>query len=158
MALPIRKHKPGGNMDHLLYEHMHENFDELFKVSGDNPISYSPLVLAYMGDAIYELLIRTYIVKLGNAPVNKMHKKAKTYVNAGAQKELFYRIEPELTEEEMNIFKRGRNAKTNSKAKNASMSDYKTATGLEALFGYLYLQKDMDRIMTLIAKGVNENE
>ncbi len=69
-------------MDHLLYEHMHENFDGLFKVSGDNPTSYSPLVLAYMGDAIYELLIRTYIVKLGNAPVNTMHKRAKTYVNA----------------------------------------------------------------------------
>ncbi|MDA3844981.1 MAG: ribonuclease III [Vallitaleaceae bacterium] len=145
-------------MEHMLYEHMHQSFDELFEVSGNNPTSYSPLVLAYIGDGIYELMIRTYIVKLGNAPVNAMHKKAKSFVNAGAQKELFYKIEPVLTEEEMNIFKRGRNAKSNTKAKNASMSDYKTATGLEALFGYLYLQKDIDRIMTLIAKGVIGDE
>lgn len=135
-----------------------DEFEQHFKVEEILPQSYSPLVLAYIGDAIYDLIIRTYLVKQGNQQVNKLHKQAKTFVKAEAQKDLFYKIESKLSEEELRIFKRGRNAKSQTKAKNASLSDYRTATGLEALFGYLYLKKDLDRIMELVAMGVNDDK
>ncbi len=117
--------------------------------------TYSPLTLAYIGDAVYDLLIRTYVVETGNAPANKLHKSTIKLVSASAQAELYHRIEDMLTEEEIAIFKRGRNAKSFSSAKNASIQDYRIATGLEALIGYLYLKGRTERLMELL-KPLND--
>ena len=115
---------------------------------------YSPLTLAYIGDGIYELVIRTIMVKRANGPVQRVHKRVSTLVKAAAQAEMSERLLPELTEEETAVLKRGRNAKSYTKAKNATVSEYRKATGLEALFGYLYLKKDMRRIVELVKKGL----
>ncbi len=112
--------------------------------------SYSPLTLAYIGDCVYELIIRTFIVEQGNAPVNKLHKKVIKLVQATAQAEHFHKIEALLTEEELSVYKRGRNAKSFTSAKNAGIVEYRTATGVEALVGYLYLLNRTDRIMELM--------
>lgn len=112
--------------------------------------TYSPLTLAFIGDSIYDLIIRTTIVESGNAPVNKLHNRCSKLVQATAQAELYFIIKDQLTEEENTIYKRGRNAKSFTSAKNAGVVEYRTATGLEALMGYLYLTDRMDRIMELI--------
>lgn len=116
--------------------------------------SYSPLTLAYIGDAIYELIIRSMIVTEGNAPVNKMHKRSSSFVKAETQAEFIkYMLDNELlSEEEMRIYKRGRNAQSYTKAKNASVTDYRMATGFEALVGYLYLSGQSERMMELVGK------
>ncbi len=118
--------------------------------------TYSPLTLAFMGDSIFDLIIRTYIVESGNAPVNKLHKRASKLVQASAQAELYHLIKDQLTEEETAVFKRGRNAKSYTSAKNAGILEYRTATGLEALIGYLYLSDRMDRLMDLIKPELNK--
>lgn len=113
---------------------------------------YSPLVLAYMGDAVYELYVRKMLVAKANTQVDKLHKSAIQIVKAEAQCEAFRKIENELTEKEMAIFKRGRNTKS-SVPKHSSVAEYRTATGLEALIGYIYLTGDINRldyIMNLI--------
>lgn len=120
--------------------------------------AYSPLTLAYIGDAVYEMIIRTIIVERGNAPVNKLHKRSASLVKAPAQAAMMAVIEPMLTEEETHIFKRGRNAKSYTSAKNASMIDYRIATGFEALVGYLYLSDRYDRIVTLVKAGLENKE
>lgn len=111
---------------------------------------YSPLVLAYIGDGIYELMIRTLMVKQGNAPVQIIHKRVSTLVKASAQAEMIEELIPVLTEEEISVYKRGRNAKSYTKAKNASAADYRKATGFEALMGYLYLKQNVERIQELL--------
>ncbi len=118
--------------------------------------TYSPLTLAYIGDGVFELIIRTIIISNGNAPVNKLHKKASTLVKASSQAQLINALLEELTEEELNIYKRGRNAKSQTIAKNATVIDYRMATGLEALIGYLYLQDKIDRISYLIKLGLEK--
>lgn len=118
--------------------------------------SYSPLTLAYIGDAVYDLLIRTYVVETGNAPANKLHRSTIKLVKASAQAEHFQRIEDMLTEEEIAVYKRGRNAKSFSVAKNASIQDYRIATGLEALIGYLYLNGRTERLIELIRPASSE--
>ena len=116
----------------------------------------SPLALAYIGDAVYELAIRTRVVSRGNVQVSKMHKKSAGLVKAESQAALFKLISEELTEEEMAVYKRGRNAKSYTMAKNATMTDYRMATGLEALVGYLYLKEDFERLLTLIGHGLEK--
>lgn len=123
---------------------------------GIDPKTLSPLVLAYIGDAIYEILVRTTVLTDGNAPVNKLHKKARDFVNAKAQAEFYFRIESALTETETAVFRRGRNAKSFTTPKHADLMDYRHATGLEALFGYLYLAGDMERVLTLFRMGMEE--
>ncbi len=118
--------------------------------------TYSPLTLAFIGDGVYDLIMRTMIVERGNAPVNKLHKKVSNLVKAPAQMELFHRIEEKLTEEELAAYKRGRNAKSFTTAKNASITEYRIATGLEALIGYLYLTNRFSRILELIIMGLEE--
>lgn len=120
--------------------------------------SYSGLTLAYIGDAIYDLVIRTYVVEHGNAPVNKLHKQVIKLVQAKAQANLYHTIEDRLTEEEKSVYKRGRNAKSFTSAKNADIVDYRTATGLEALIGYLYLTGQISRMLELIAPVLPSNE
>lgn len=119
---------------------------------------YSPLTLAYIGDAVYDLVIRTMLVEHGNAPVNKLHRKASSFVKAEAQARLIHLIEDVLTEEEMAVYKRGRNAKSATSAKNASVLDYRTATGFEALIGYLYLDNQMDRLLELVKTGLEKEK
>ena len=120
--------------------------------------TYSPLTLAYIGDAIYELVIRTILVEKGNTQVNKLHNRASRLVKASAQSAMIEKLKPHLTEEETAVFKRGRNAKSYTMAKNASMSDYRRATGFEALMGYLYLTEQWERMLELIKTGMEEGE
>lgn len=118
--------------------------------------AYSPLTLAYIGDAIYDLIIRTVVVERANMPANLLHKTSIRYVNAKVQSLMIQKmIEAEtLTEEEQDVYKRGRNAKSYTTAKNASVADYRKATGFEALLGYLYLNGKTDRILELVEKGL----
>ncbi len=118
--------------------------------------SYSPLALAYIGDAVYELIVRTKVMNHGSTQVHNMHKKSARLVNAGAQAEIIRRLleDEDLTPEEVTAYKRGRNAKAVTTAKHATVADYRTATGFEALCGYLYLNGDLDRLVTLVGKGL----
>lgn len=108
--------------------------------------TYSPLVLAYIGDAVHELYVRERLVAEANMPVNKLHMAATGYVSANAQFDAFHIIEGELTEEETAVFKRGRNAKSQSVPKNAELSHYRIATGFEALLGYLHISGQTERL------------
>lgn len=117
---------------------------------------FSPLNLAYIGDAIYEVVIRTVILEEGNAPVNKLNAKAREFVKAKSQAVLMHHLlQAEfLTEKELAIYKRGRNAKSNTSAKNASLQDYHTATGFEALLGYFYLEGQTERLLNIVKMAV----
>ena len=121
-----------------------------FQIAKQDLRTYSPLTLAYIGDGIYDLVIRSIVVERANRPANKLHKTVVRYVNAGTQAQMIMALEEELTEEEKAVYHRGRNAKSYTSAKNASIADYRKATGLEALFGYLYLQGEMDRLLMLV--------
>ena len=118
--------------------------------------SYSPLALAYIGDAVYEVLIRTKVMNQGNMQVNKMHQQSASLVKASAQAEMVYAIMELLTETEKQIYKRGRNAKSLTMAKNATVTEYRTATGFEALIGYLYLSGQEKRLVELISMGLEK--
>ncbi len=115
----------------------------------------SPLVYAYMGDAVYEKYIREYVIRQGLCKNGLLHKKSIKYVSAKGQSEILKRIEGRLTEEELDIVRRGRNSNPHSTAKNADIIDYKYATGFEALIGYLYLTKQDDRLEEILNECVN---
>lgn len=131
---------------------------KLFHLKDQDIRSYSPLTLAYIGDGVYELVIRTILVKKGNCPVNRMHKKASSLVKASAQSAVMEKIEDQLTEEEHAVYRRGRNAHSPTMAKHATMADYRRATGFEALIGYLYLREEYMRMLDLIRMGIGEDE
>lgn len=131
-------------------------FKEKFHIKETDVKMYSPLVLAYIGDAVYEIMIRTKVVNGGNEQVNKLHKKTAALVKAGTQAQLLMAIEDALTDEEHAVYKRGRNAKSASMAKNATMKDYRMATGFEALVGYLYLAEQYDRLTELVSLGLSK--
>lgn len=131
---------------------------EEFELENSDIRTYSPLVLAYIGDGAYELVIRSLLVGKGNTQANKLHKRASALVNAGAQSALLEKIKDRLTEEELHIFKRGRNANSATMAKHATVSDYRRATGFEALMGYLYLTGNMERMIELVKLGLEERE
>ncbi|MGL5314704.1 MAG: Mini-ribonuclease 3 [Peptostreptococcaceae bacterium] len=118
-------------------------------------ITMSPLVLAYIGDTVYETHVREYLIKQNiNRKVNDLHKTAIKYVKAKAQATIMHEIEEQLTEEEMRIYKRGRNQKSHTSPKNADIIDYKHATGFEALIGYLHLGKETERLEYIITEGI----
>lgn len=117
-----------------------------------DPRLMSPLQLAYIGDAVYELLVRSYLIENHDMNVNDLHRKAILFVKAEAQAEAFRFVENDLTEEELRFVKRGRNAKSVTVPKNAKLTDYKYATGLEALFGYLFMSNQTQRIEELFEK------
>ncbi len=129
-----------------------------FKLQPKDINTYSPLTLAYLGDAVYEIIIRTHIVEGTDGVVNTLHRRSSKLVNAGAQATLFSSIENSLTEEEITIYRRGRNAKSHSVAKNASIHDYRMATGFEALMGYLYLTNNLNRAIQLVNQGLRDSE
>lgn len=126
---------------------------ETFQTAEINADQYSPLTLAYMGDCAYEIVIRTLLVKKGNAPVDKLNRKASRLAKAETQSQIIQAIQEHLSEEELAVYKRGRNAKSYSSAKNASINDYRRATGFEALIGWLYLKGEFERMTQIIRLG-----
>lgn len=120
-----------------------------------HPKQLSPLNLAFVGDCVYEMLVRETLVCDANRPVNDLHRESVKFVSAKAQTEAFNKIKDILTEEETAQFKRGRNAKVGHSPKSATDAEYHTATGVEALFGYLYLNDNLERIKELF-KIINE--
>lgn len=125
---------------------MFKNFFE-----GD-PTQLSPLVLAHIGDAVYELYTRLDVLGKGNIKVNELHKKVVQRVKAQTQSKLFEEIIEDLSTSELSILKRGRNAKSHHNPKNTEMIDYRRSTGVEALVGYLYLKKDKERLEEIMQK------
>ena len=129
--------------------------EESIKMDKIKLITMSPLVLAYLGDTVYESYIREHLIRQNiNRKVNNLHKLAIQYSKAKAQATIIHELEDELTEEEMKIFKRGRNQKSHTAPKNADINDYKYATGFEALIGYLYLSEDKERLEYIVKKGI----
>lgn len=114
----------------------------------------SPLVYAYVGDALYEIYIRQYIVSKYKVKVNNMHKNSTKFVKASAQAEIVHALTEFFTEDEWKIIKKGRNHKTSTVAKNASITDYRYATGYECLLGYLFLTKQHDRVEEIVIESI----
>ncbi len=135
---------------------LNRTFREIFDLQPVDLKTYSPLTLAYIGDAAYELVIRSLVVEQGNAPVNKLHKRSSRLVKAKAQAEAAVKLLDVFTEEEVAVYKRGRNARSHTMAKNAEMTDYRMATGFEAVMGYLHLKQDYERMVTLIHLGIGD--
>ena len=119
-----------------------------------NLSAYSPLVLAYIGDSVYDLIIRSMVISKGNRQVQKLHQESSTLVQASTQSLMMRAIQEHLTETEHAIYRRGRNSKTVSPAKNQSITDYRRATGFEALIGYLYLNEEYKRLVNLVKIGL----
>lgn len=120
--------------------------------------AYSPLTLAYIGDAVYDLIVRTAVVAQANRPASDLHRITVKYVSAPAQARIVDSLMNELTEEERSVYRRGRNAKPHTMAKNASVGEYRKATGFEAVLGYLYLSGRRDRVLELVKKGMENGE
>ena len=118
-----------------------------------NPHAYNPLALAYIGDTVYDLFVRSKILCRGNRHVTDMHKEAVSFVKAQAQAKSIHEIENMLTDEEINVFKWGRNAKSNTVPKNAAVKDYHAATGFETLIGFLYMNDEWERLGELLEKS-----
>ena len=132
--------------------------NEIFNSKEVRPNEYSPLALAFIGDSVFDLVIKSVIVEKANCQVNKLQNKTSKIVRATTQALIVDALKDELSEEEANIYRRGRNAKPYTKAKNASYSEYCKATGLEALVGYLYLMGDTERLVSLIKLGIENAE
>ncbi len=120
-----------------------------------NPYQYSPLALAYIGDSVLDLLVKRYFVLTTNKQTYKYHKDVTNIVKAVNQADFIDKILSELKDDEADIYKRGRNTTTHSKAKNATVSQYRKATGLEALMGYLYLKGDTERLDYFVGKMID---
>ena len=130
-----------------------ERFLDAIKPGDVSADAFSPLNLAYIGDAVFSLLVRSEVVARGNMSVGRHNEQVKAVVRAGAQAAMYHNLLPIVAEDELAVMKRGRNAKSFSRAKNASMSDYRHATGVEALFGYLFIKGKNERILELFHAG-----
>ncbi|ABK61771.1 MULTISPECIES: Mini-ribonuclease 3 [Clostridium] len=125
------------------------------KFTINEAVQLNPLVLAFVGDAIYEVFVRRYLVEQNqDMSAHKLHVKAVSYVKAHSQSEIMKQIKESLTEEEERIFKRGRNAKSGTVPKNADVREYRMATGFEALMGFLYLTNQLDRLNELMNMSI----
>lgn len=142
------------SLDNDLVKCIYEGLD----MKHTEPSQLSPLVLAYIGDSIYDLVIKTWVIEQGNMQVNKLNKKTSSIVKAESQSAMIGVIEPMLSEHEEAVYKRGRNTKSYTSAKNASIGDYRRATGFEALMGYLYLSGQYERMMELVKAGLESLE
>ena len=131
---------------------------EIFQMQEVDIKTYSPLALAYIGDCIFDLIIKSLVLNQGNKQVQKMHKETSRIVQASAQSLMMREIQKHLTEEEHLVYKRGRNTKTVSPARNQSLTDYRRATGFESLLGYLYLKKEWKRMLDLVKVGLDSLE
>ena len=132
---------------------LNDYLNEQFGISSKDIRTYSPLTLAYIGDAVFDIIVRSVLVNKGNTAVNKLHKRTSDIVKAPSQSAIVKAIMDDLTEEESDVYRRGRNSKPHTKAKNATTMDYLEATGFEAVLGYLYLLNDMDRALYLVKLG-----
>lgn len=132
----------------------HDYIQDALQLNETDVRSYSPLVLAYIGDCVYDLIIKSMVISDGNKQVHKLHEQTSQYVQASAQSKMMRAMQPCLTEEEHAVYRRGRNAKSVSPAKNQSITDYRRATGFEALLGFLYLRKEYERLMELVKIGL----
>ena len=130
------------------YFHLSEDKQELLKMSN--------LGLAYLGDAVYEVMVRAWLCLHGKLTPGRLHRAALSYVAAPRQAALAEQLMPLLTEEETQVYKRGRNAKSVTMAKHATMADYRTATGMEALVGWLFLEENFERLAELISLGLEK--
>lgn len=130
---------------------LNQQIKETFAIADVDIRTYSPLTLAYIGDGIFDVVIRSIVVGRGNTPVNQLHHKTSHIVKAHSQAMMAEVLLDEMTDAEKDIYRRGRNAKSHTMAKNATVMDYRSATGFEALMGYLYLTDEMDRILELIS-------
>ncbi len=137
-------------------DHLNDYLNAQFGIESKDIRTYSPLTLAYIGDAIFDVIIRSILVNKGNTAVNKLHKRASDIVKAGTQAAFVKALMDDFTEEEADVYRRGRNSKPHTKAKNATTMDYLDATGFEAVVGYLYLTDNMDRICELIELGIKK--
>ncbi|MBQ1850680.1 MAG: ribonuclease III [Lachnospiraceae bacterium] len=131
-----------------------EKIKETFPCPEQDVRAYSPLTLAFIGDGVYSLVVRTMVVCRTNRANNALHHDAVKYEKAESQAKILEIIKPLLTQEEADVLRRGRNAKPHTTAKNASLGDYHKATGLEALYGYLYLSGRTDRMLELMKAGI----
>lgn len=127
---------------------------EQFQLPDQDVRTYSPLTLAYIGDGIYELYIRTIVVARGNRQASKLHHAASRLVKAPTQALMATALEEQFTPEEQAVYHRGRNAKSYTTAKNATTGQYRKATGFEAVMGYLYLTGQYLRMIDLIKMGL----
>ena len=130
---------------------LNQQIKDTFAIADVDIRTYSPLTLAYIGDGIFDVVIRSIVVGRGNTPVNQLHHKTSHIVKAHSQAMMAEVLLDEMTDTEKDIYRRGRNAKSHTMAKNATVMDYRSATGFEALMGYLYLTDEMDRILELIS-------
>lgn len=135
-----------------------EQIRHTFPVEEYDIRTVSPLKLAYLGDAVFEIIIRTMVLDTTGGPVKKLHKKTSSLVNAATQSAMITAILPELTEQEETVFRRGRNAKTSTMSRHADIQDYRNATGLEALYGYLYLTNQTERAVNLLKYAMERME
>ena len=133
---------------------LNEYFNKEFGIESKDIRTYSPLTLAYIGDAIFDVIVRSILVNKGNTAVNKLHQRASSVVKAQSQAQFVKVLMDDFTEEEADYYRRGRNSKPHTKAKNATTMDYLEATGFEAVIGFLYLSNDMDRACELIKLGI----
>ena len=133
----------------------HEYIKQVLQLKEVDVKQYSPLVLAYIGDCVYDLIIKTMVINGGNKQVHKLHEETSSYVQASTQSLMMRTMQEHLNEEEHAIYRRGRNAKSVSPAKNQSITDYRRATGFEALLGYLYLKKDWKRLLDFVKIGLD---
>lgn len=136
----------------------HDYIKQVLQLKEVDVKQYSPLVLAYIGDCVYDLIIKTMVINGGNKQVHKLHEETSSYVQASTQSLMMRTMQEHLNEEEHAIYRRGRNAKSVSPAKNQSITDYRRATGFEALIGYLYLKQDYKRLMDLVKIGLDSLE
>ena len=133
---------------------LNDYLNDKFDIEPKEIRTYSPLTLAYIGDAIFDVVIRSILVNKGNTAVNKLHQRASSIVKAPTQAKMAAALMEDFTDEEADWYRRGRNSKPHTKAKNATTRDYLEATGFEAVIGYLYLTGNMDRICELVRRGI----
>ena len=133
---------------------LNQQIKETFAIAHVDIRTYSPLTLAYIGDGIFDVVIRSIVVGRGNTPVNQLHHKTSHIVKAHSQAMMAEVLLDEMTDTEKDIYRRGRNAKSHTMAKNATVMDYRSATGFEALIGYLYLDKNYERLEYIISEGI----
>ena len=146
-------------MEESLTQNLTESIKNVLGLKEISKSQLSPIVLEYIGDSIFDLVIKTYLLDTkGNMQVNKLNRFASNIVKAQSQSEMIGIIEPLLSPAEEAVYKRGRNAKSYTSAKNASISDYRRATGFEALMGYLYLEGEYERMVQLIKAGLDKEK
>lgn len=139
-----------------MFEDIVGNMRRDFDIKPMDVMNLQPLVLAYIGDAVYEAYVRTMLVVNKKTNVNMLHKMSVKYVKAQAQSDIVRRIMDRLTPEEQDVVRRGRNAKSATVPKHAEITDYRYSTGYEALIGYLYLLNQTDRLMEILRMSVDE--